>query len=161
AFAAEPDWPQFRGPNRDDVSKETGLLKSWPSDGPPLAWKSDKVGDGFSSLAIVGDKVITMGDSGDECSIFAVSRHDGSKHWKAKVGKPGGGGGYPGPRCTPTVDGDSIYALGQHGDLVCVSLDKGVERWRKNLVKDFKGSFGSWQYAESPLVDGDKLICTP
>lgn len=160
-LGAEPDWPQFRGPKRDGVSTDTGLLKSWPDKGPPLAWKSDGVGEGFSSVAVVGDKVLTMGDSGDDCLIFAVSRKDGRQLWKAKVGRPGGGGGYPGPRCTPTIDGDSVYAIGQHGDLVCVALVDGKERWRKNLIKDFKGSSGSWQYAESPLVDGDKLICTP
>jgi outer membrane protein assembly factor BamB len=161
-LAAEPDWPQFRGPKRDGVSTDKGLLKSWPSDGPPLAWKAEGVGkDGFSSVAIVGDKVVTMGDADGDCYVFAVARKDGKFIWKAKVGKGGGGGGYPGPRCTPTVDGDSVYAIGQHGDLVCVALASGKEKWRKHLQKDFKGSSGGWQYSESPLVDGEKLVCTP
>jgi outer membrane protein assembly factor BamB len=160
-LAAEPDWPQFRGPKRDGISADTGLLKSWPDKGPPLAWKSTGVGEGFSGVAVVGDKVLTMGDSGDDCFVFAVGRKDGKPVWKAKVGRSGGGGGYPGPRCTPTVDGDSVYALGQHGDLVRVALADGTERWRVNLPKDFKGSAGGWEYAESPLVDGDKLVCTP
>ena len=160
--AAEPDWPQFRGPRRDGVSTDKGLLKSWPSDGPPLAWKAEGVGkDGFSSVAVVGDKVLTMGDADEECFVFAVSRKDGKMLWEAKVGKGGGGGGYPGPRCTPTVDGDSVYAISQHGELVCVALANGKEKWRKSLQKDFKGSSGGWQYSESPLVDGDKLVCTP
>ncbi len=161
SLAAEPDWPQFRGPKRDGVSPDTGLLKSWPENGPPLAWKAEGVGDGFSSVAVVGDKVLTMGDEDDSCFIFAVSRKDGHKLWRAKIGRSGGGGGYPGPRCTPTVNGGLVYALGQHGDLVCVSLANGKERWRVNLPKDFKGSSGGWQYAESPLVDGEKLVCTP
>ena len=160
-FAAEPDWPQFRGPKRDDVSTDTGLLKSWPDKGPPLALKGDGVGIGFSSVAVVGDKVLTMGDEGDNCYIFAVSRNDGHNLWNAKVGRSGGGGGYPGPRCTPTVDGDRVYALGQHRNMVSVSLANGKERWRCNLLKNFKGSCGGWQYAESPLVDGEKLVCTP
>jgi outer membrane protein assembly factor BamB len=159
--AAEPDWPQFRGPKRDGHSPDQGLLKTWPADGPAVAWKAQGVGDGYSSVAVVGDKVLTMGDAGDSTCVFAVSRKDGSKAWEAKVGRPGGGGGYPGPRCTPTVDGDSVYALGQHGDLVCVALADGKERWRVNLPKDFKGSGGGWGYAESPLVDGDKVIVTP
>ncbi|MBO0699985.1 MAG: PQQ-binding-like beta-propeller repeat protein, partial [Zavarzinella sp.] len=160
-LAAEPDWPQFRGPKRDDNSPDKGLLKSWPADGPPLAWKAEGIGDGFSSVAVVGDKVLTMGDAGDAGYVFAVSRKDGTNLWKAEVGKPGGGGGYPGPRCTPTVDGDHVYALGQHGDLVCIGLADGKEKWRVNLRKDFHGSGGGWGYAESPLVDGDKLIVTP
>jgi outer membrane protein assembly factor BamB len=159
--AAEPDWPQFRGPKRDGNSPDKGLLKSWPADGPRLAWKSEGVGEGFSSVAVVGDKVITMGDLDDACYVFAVSREDGRRLWRAKVGKPGGGSGYPGPRCTPTVDGDSVYAIGQHGDFVCVALATGKERWRVNFAKDFKGSSGTWQYSESPLVDGEKVMCTP
>jgi outer membrane protein assembly factor BamB len=160
-LAAEPDWPQFRGPKRDGHSPDKGLLKSWPTDGPAVAWKAEGVGDGYSSVSVVGDKVFTMGDAGDSSFVFAVSRKDGSNVWEAKVGRPGGGGGYPGPRCTPTVDVDSVYALGQHGDLVCVALADGKERWRVNLPKDFRGSGGGWGYAESPLVDGDNLIVTP
>jgi outer membrane protein assembly factor BamB len=159
--AAEPDWPQFRGPKRDDISPDKGLRKSWPADGPPLAWKAEGVGDGFSSVAVVGDKVLTMGDAGDASFVFARSRKNGSKVWEAKVGKSGGGGGYPGPRCTPTVDGDRVFALGQYGDLVCLSLADGNELWRAHLVKDFHGASGFWGYAESPLVDGDKVIVTP
>ena len=159
--AAEPDWPQFRGPKRDGLSPDTGLLKSWPADGPRLAWKAEGIGEGFSSVAVVGDKVITMGDLNDACYVFAVDRKDGRRVWEAKVGKPGGGSGYPGPRCTPTVDGDRVYAIGQHGDFICVGLSDGKVHWRVNLLKDFKGSSGTWQYAESPLVDGDKVLCTP
>jgi outer membrane protein assembly factor BamB len=159
--AVEPDWPQFRGPKRDGHSPDKGLLKSWPPDGPRLAWKAEGVGEGYSSVAVVGDKVVTMGDLDDACYVFAVNREDGRKLWRAKVGKPGGGSGYPGPRCTPTVDGDRVYAIGQHGDFVCVGLSNGKEHWRINFAKDFKGSSGTWQYSESPLVDGDKVICTP
>jgi outer membrane protein assembly factor BamB len=161
ALAAEPDWPQFRGPKRDGLSTDKGLLKSWPEDGPPVAWKAEGVGEGFSSVAVVGDKVLTMGDADDACRVFAVSRKDGKPLWNAKVGKPGGGGGYPGPRCTPTVDGDSVYAISQHGDFVCLALATGKEKWRKHLKEDFKGVHSFWQYSESPLVDGDKVVCTP
>lgn len=160
-MAADADWPQFRGPKRDGLSPDKGLLKKWPDDGPPVAWKAEGVGEGYSSVAVVGDKVITMGDKGDSNYLYAVSRTDGKNLWEAKVGKSGGGGGYPGPRCTPTVAGDKVYGIGQHGEMVCVALADGKELWRIDFKKDFKGSCGGWQYSESPLVDGDKVIVTP
>ena len=102
-----------------------------------------------------------MGDGPDSSFVHALDL-SGKHLWAAKVGKPGGGSGHPGPRCTPTVEGDSVYAIGQHGDLVCLEAATGKERWRKHLVKDFDGQMMSgWGYAESPLVDGDKLVCTP
>jgi len=162
AFAADSkanDWPQFRGPNRNDVSEDTGLLKKWPAAGPSLAWKCPGVGVGFSSLAVAGNQIFTMGDLADGCYLFAIDRTKGALQWKVKVGKDGGN--YKGPRCTPSVDGDSVYGLGQFGDLVCLDVKNGKERWRKNLKSDFKGQEGVWNYTESPLVDGDKLVVTP
>jgi outer membrane protein assembly factor BamB len=159
--AAEPDWPQFRGPHRDGHSPGTGLLKEWPADGPPLAWKAEGVGIGYASVAVVADKVLTMGDADGTSHVFAVRRTDGTKLWEAKVGRAGEGGGYPGSRSTPTVDGDRVYALGPHGDLVCLDLADGKELWKVNLPKEFGGASGGWQYAESVLVDGDKVVCTP
>lgn len=153
------DWPEFRGPERTGLSKETGLLTQWPKDGPPLVWKAPGVGVGFSSVAVVGDKVFTMGDLKDSSSVFGLDRATGKKLWSAKVGKTGGN--YAGPRCTPTVDGALLYAIGQFGDLVCLETATGKERWRKNLPKDFAGRSGGWNYTESPLVDGPKLVCTP
>lgn len=162
AFTAEPDWNQFRGPKRDNISTDKGLLKKWPTDGPTLAWKSDAVGDGFSSVAIQGDTIVTMGDIGkDGCHLIAVTRSTGKEVWRRKVGESGGGGGYPGPRCTPTIDGSLVYGLGQYGDLVAVSLKDGTVAWQTNLAKEHGGKFGGWGYAESVLVDGDHLVCTP
>ncbi|WP_020469072.1 PQQ-binding-like beta-propeller repeat protein [Zavarzinella formosa] len=162
AWAAETDWPQFRGPKRDDLSPDKGLLKKWPAEGPMLAWKSDDVGLGFSSVAIQGDFVVTMGDIGKNgCYLIATSRSTGKKLWQTKVGEVGGGGGYPGPRCTPTIDGDMAYGLGQYGDLLAVSLKDGSEVWRTNLGKEHGGKAGGWGYAESVLVDGENLVCTP
>ncbi|HEX3149116.1 MAG TPA: PQQ-binding-like beta-propeller repeat protein [Gemmataceae bacterium] len=159
--AAEPDWPQFRGPRRDGISPDKGLLKEWPKGGPPVAWKAEGVGEGYSSVAVVGDKVLTMGDLDGASHVVAVSRTDGKKLWATKVGKAGDGGGYKGSRSTPTVDGDQVFALGPHGDLICVALADGKEQWKVSLPKDFKGSGGGWQYSESVLVDGNKVICTP
>jgi outer membrane protein assembly factor BamB len=162
ASAADPrpdDWPMFRGPQRTGVSTDTGLLKEWPKDGPPLAWKCEGVGIGFSSVSLLGDRAFTMGDLKDDCFLFGIDRAKGEIVWKVRVGKTGGN--YQGPRCTPTADGDSVYALGQFGDLVCCDVKDGSERWRKNLKKDFAGQEGGWNYTESPLVDGEKLIVTP
>jgi outer membrane protein assembly factor BamB len=100
-----------------------------------------------------------MGDLRDACYLFALDRKTGDHVWKLRVGNTGGS--YSGPRCTPTVDGDAVYALGQHGDLVCAEAGTGNERWRHNLPKDFKGRSGSWNYTESPLIDGNKLVVTP
>jgi outer membrane protein assembly factor BamB len=158
ALAAD-DWPFFRGPKRTGVSDDKGLLKEWPKDGPPLAWKCEGVGVGFSSVAVVGDRVFTMGDLKDSCYLFAIDRSKGEIIWKLKVGKTGGN--YQGPRCTPAVDGGLVYGLGQFGDLVCADANDGSEKWRKNFKNDFKGKEGSWNYTESPLIDGDRLIVTP
>jgi outer membrane protein assembly factor BamB len=161
AKGAGSDWPQWQGPQRDGVSSETGLLTSWPAQGPPLVWKANHVGAGYSGVAIANGRIFTMGDETDGSLIYALSERDGKPIWEAKLGKAGGGNGYPGTRCTPTVDGELVYALGQFGDLVCVEAATGKERWRKNLGSDFRGAVPEWGYAESPLVDGEKVICTP
>jgi outer membrane protein assembly factor BamB len=155
----KPDWPQWRGPNRDDHSPDTGLLKAWPKDGPALVWKGTGIGEGFSSVSVVSDKVFTMGDTDKESFVFALGRDKGDKLWSTKVGNAGGN--YTGTRCTPTVDGDRVYAIGQFGDLVCLKTADGSEVWRKNFEKDLGGKGGGWNYTESPLIDGDKLVCTP
>lgn len=160
--AADPkpdDWPLFRGPKRTGVSDDKGLLKEWPTDGPAQVWKCEGVGIGFSSVTLLGDRAFTMGDLKDGCYLFAIDRTKGEIQWKVKVGATGGN--YQGPRCTPAADGDSVYGLGQFGDLVCCAVADGKERWRKSLKKDFKGQEGGWNYTESPLIDGEKLVCTP
>jgi outer membrane protein assembly factor BamB len=153
------DWPQFRGVKRDNVSPDKGLLSSWPRSGPKLLWKGTGVGQGFSSVSVVGDKVFTMGDKGGASYVFALNRATGKLLWSTKVGEPGGN--YAGTRCTPTIDGDKLFAIGQFGDLVCLDKNTGKEEWRKSFTGDFGGSHGNWNYSESPLVDGDRLVCTP
>ncbi len=161
-IAAGADWPQWRGPHRDGRCTETGLLKQWPAEGPPLAWKAHGLGDGYSGVSVVGDRIYTMGDLGDGSYLLALNLADGKIVWSTRLGRPGGGGGYPGPRCTPTVDGELIYALNQHGDLICAEAVTGKERWNRSLSKDFHGKMMSgWGYAESPLVDGQQVVCTP
>jgi outer membrane protein assembly factor BamB len=164
AVAVAADWPQWRGPQRDGISKETGLLKQWPENGPPELWRVADVGDGYSTPSIVGDTLYLMGNEGtDNEFVQARSVKDGSQIWSVRVGKvgPNEGPQYPGARSTPTVDGDLLYALGSNGDLVCLTRASGKIQWQKNLRDDFGGEPGLWAYAESPLIDGDKLVCTP
>src|SRR5512135_3008300 len=153
------DWPQSRGPQRDDISTETGLLKEWPAGGPALAWKATGLGAGFSGVSTAQGHIFTMGDLGDSSFALALNAAGGKAVWKAPVGKPGGN--YAGPRCTPTVDGDRVYVLGQFGDLVCLEAATGKEVWHKSYAKDLSGRGGGWNYTESPLVDGNQVVCTP
>jgi outer membrane protein assembly factor BamB len=154
------DWPQWRGPNRDNVSTETGLLKQWPDKGPPLAWKGTGIGKGYSSVSIAGDRIYTMGDAGDSAYVHCLQLNGGKKVWSVKVGRSGGD--YPGTRSTPTVAGDRVYALGQWGDLIALDAATGRVIWRKSLEKNFGGRMMSgWGYAESVLADGDCVVCTP
>ncbi len=160
-FADDPsktnkDWPQFRGPKRDDVSTEKGLLASWPADGPTLVWTAKGIGGGYSSVSIAGDRIYTLGNKGGVSNVVALERDTGKIVWSSEVGQSGGNLG-----CTPTVDGQHVYAIGQKGDIVCLETATGNRVWHHNFVKEFGGKFGGWQYCESPLIDGDRLICTP
>jgi len=157
------DWPQWWGPNRDGCSTETGLLKAWPQGGPKLLWRSDGLGAGFSTLAIVGDRIYTTGDKGSSNYVHALALDGGKILWSTKLGKAGapGWGGFTGPRSTPTIDGDLLYVIGQYGELVCLKTADGAEVWRKHLSEDFGGKLPEWGFSESVLVDGDQAICTP
>jgi outer membrane protein assembly factor BamB len=159
--AQAADWPQWRGPNRDGICTETGLLKSWPQGGPKILWEITGLGTGYSSFAIVGGRLYTMGDvevdSKKTQCVLAYDLSTRSRLWAAPVGSPHDDG----PRCTPTVDGGLIYAVGTSGAVVCIDAETGKVRWSKNLEKDFGGKNPGWKYSESPLVDADKLVCTP
>jgi outer membrane protein assembly factor BamB len=159
--APASDWPGWRGPNRDGRSPETGLLQEWPAVGPRLLWRAQGIGAGLSSVAVVGDRIYTMGDKDGAQHVFALDKGDGRIAWSARVGRPWDDE-YAGPRGTPTVDGDLVYAIGTEGDLVCLEAKGGKERWRKSLPRDFGGAMMSmWKFSESPLVDGDRLVFTP
>jgi outer membrane protein assembly factor BamB len=159
------DFPQWRGPLRDGHSPETGLLQEWPKDGPKLLWQVNHAGAGYSTPSVVGERIYLLGNEGLENeSVIALAVKDGSRIWTAKLGKvghPEQDPNYPGARSTPTVDGKFLFALGSDGDLVCLETANGREVWRKHLRYDFGGKHGEWAYSESPLVDGDKVICTP
>ena len=159
-FPTEFSWPQWRGPNRDGLSGEKGLATQWPDEGPPLVWKATGCGKGFSSVAVAGGRVYTMGDGSGSSSAHCFDENTGAKVWSSKpLGRTGGN--YAGTKSTPTVDGNRVYVLGQFGDLVCLNAGDGSEVWRKNLVSDFSGKFSQWNYAESPLIDGEKLVVSP
>lgn len=152
------DWPRWRGPNIDSVCTETGLLKQWPKEGPKLLWEISGLGPGYSSVSIAKGRLYTMGDRGKEQFVYAYDLNTHKELWAAKVGKSHDDG----PRCIPTVDGDFVYALGTSGDLVCIAVGDGKVVWTKNLLKDLGGASNpEWKYSESPLINGDRLLCTP
>jgi outer membrane protein assembly factor BamB len=160
--ARADDWPQWRGPNRDDVSKEKGLLKSWPKDGPKLLWTHKDAGAGYSGMAVVGDRVYTLFADDKNEYILALDVDKGTKVWATDIGPRLSQGMGDGPRSTPTVDGDFIYALSGKGELACVKAKDGEKVWHVSLPSDLGGKMMSgWGWSESPLVDGDKVICTP
>jgi len=159
--AGSPEWPGWRGPERDAASRETGLATQWPAGGPPLLWKVSGMGTGFSSLAVVDGRIYTLGDRDGAQYLIALNASDGSLVWKSRVGAVWNDE-YGGPRGTPTVEGGLVIALGTEGDLVAVEAASGKERWRRSLPSDFGGRVMSmWKWSESPLVDGDRVIVTP
>ena len=159
------DWPQFRGPARDGQSKETGLLKEWPKEGPKLLWQLKDIGDGYSAPAVVGGRLYLLSNRGmDNEFVQALSVEDGKQLWSTRVGRVGNpdqNPPYPKARSTPTLDGELMYAIGSDGDLVCLETASGKIRWQKSFRGDFGGKPGAWAYSESPLIDGDVLVATP
>lgn len=158
------DWPQWRGPNRDAKSADTGLLKQWGESGPPLAWRIDKLGGGDAGPAIAAGRIFIMSNRGDEEVVLALSEKDGSEIWVTPLGPAfaqRASQGREGPGCTPTVDGERLYVEGLAGNVACLQMADGKILWRRNLTEDFGGRVPMWSYRESPLVDGDKLIVTP
>ncbi len=175
------DWPQYRGLDRDGTSRETGLRKEWPAEGPKLLCTFDGLGLGYSGPAVVGNRLyISCGRENSEFLIALdlkeVAAGKIKELWSAKIGPIftwKGNEWNKGPNATPTVDGDSVYALGGFGDLICVDATNGKERWRKSLPRDFGGEVNpigggatepsplGWGYSSSPLIDGDRLICVP
>jgi outer membrane protein assembly factor BamB len=160
-FAAD-DWPQWRGPGRDGHSPSKGLLKEWPAGGPKLAWKATGLGSAFATVSVVGDRIFTMGDFDDGSYAVALNRADGKPAWKTKIGKAGapGWGGFAGPRCAPTVDGEPglVYVMAQYGEAACLKAADGEVVWKKDCVKDFGGEVPYWGCAGHPLIDGDRVI---
>jgi outer membrane protein assembly factor BamB len=155
------DWPQWRGPDRTAVAKEAGLLKQWPPSGPPLAWSAGNLGRGYGSVALQGDRIYVQGEHNGNSAVFALNRADGRTSWVTALGRSLDQDRGGGPRGTPTIDGDRVYALAENGNLACLRAKDGTTIWSRNILKDFNGTNPKWLISESPLVDGANLIVTP
>jgi outer membrane protein assembly factor BamB len=159
------DWPQWRGPQRTGHSAETGLKTEWPVGGPPLLWQAKGLGDGYSTPIVVGQRLYVLGSEGvDDEYVHALSTRDGQTVWSVRIGKVGNPNQrppYPGARSTPTMDDGILYVLGSDGDLVAMDAEDGAIRWQTNVRETFGGQPGEWAYSESPLIDGDVLVCSP
>lgn len=164
-MAKADDWGQWRGPKRDGISQEKGLLKAWPKEGPKLVWQVKDIGAGYSTPVVVGKRLFVLSNEGLENEfVRAYSTTNGKQLWSTRlgsVGNPKQQPSYPGSRTTATVDGKLLYALGSDGDLACVETATGKIVWKKSLRTDFGGAPGVWAYSESPLVDGNKVIVCP
>jgi outer membrane protein assembly factor BamB len=164
--AADRDWPQWQGPDRTNLSAETGLLKQWPPAGPAVTWSISNIGTGYGTVAIQGDRIYLQGTlgavgTGGTSAVFCLNRADGKTIWTRSLGRSleqekGGG-----PRGTPTVEGERVYALSEDGDLACLQSKDGSVIWTRNILRDFKGSNPQWLISESPLIDGNHVIITP
>ncbi|MEQ2005401.1 MAG: PQQ-binding-like beta-propeller repeat protein [Limisphaerales bacterium] len=152
------DWPQWRGPKRNGVSAEKDFLTAWPKNGPQRLWAA-KVGVGFSSVSVAGGRLYTMGNVSDVDHVTCLDTANGKLVWDYKypctAADPNG---YPGPRCTPTVDGNLVFTVSRNGHLLCLSAANGALVWSKRIVDDFAGFIPVWGFAGSPLVEGELLI---
>lgn len=154
-------WMRWRGPRGDNLAPDTGLLEEWPDGGPAVAWRTEGLGAGFSSVIFAGDSIFTAGDEEEQASLFALDLTNGKIRWTARIG-PTGGTRNPGPRGSPTTDGKLVWVLGHDGSLICAEVGTGEITWRQHMKKDFAGRMMSgWGYSESPLIDGDRLVCMP
>jgi len=157
--AAQRDWPQFHGPRRDNKSPETGLLKSWPAEGPKRLWTAEGIGEGFSTVAIAGGLIYTTGNVGRSTVITALDPN-GKTAWRVRNG-PACRHEHSGTRGTPTIDGGRLYHENADGDVICLDARTGKEVWSLNILRKFDGRNIQWGLAESLLIDGNHVICTP
>ncbi len=154
-----PSWPRFHGPEGDNISPETGLLKRWPEEGPPLLWMARGIGEGYSSVSVAGGLIYTAGNLKDQTVITALDL-DGNVRWQA-VGGNAWTGPHPGTRATPTVDGPRVYHQSPLGQIVCIDANTGSQIWTLNILDEVESKHPTWALAESLLVDGDRLISCP
>ena len=162
--ARADDWPQWQGPDRNAISKEGGLLKEWPKEGPPLAWKTQKLGGGDSTPSVAAGRIFGMSNRGEDEVVWALSEKEGKELWATRLGpavQQQVQQSKEGPSCTPAVDGELLYVEGMSGEVGCLQVKDGKIVWQHSLTRDFGGRVPMWSYRESPLVDGDKVIVTP
>ncbi len=159
--AQDASWPRFRGADFDDHSPDSGLLKVWPEGGPDRLWLFDEAGLGYAGFSVADGKLFTMGARDAVTCLIALDAGTGEELWATEVSALYRNDWGDGPRSTPTVDGDRVYALSGRGELICAKTSDGEELWSVNLEKDFGGGVPGWGYCESVLVDGDQVVCTP
>jgi outer membrane protein assembly factor BamB len=159
--ASAADWPQWRGLERNGISPETGLLDTWPKGGPPQIWKTQGLGQGYAALAISDGRLFTQGQRGDHQFVLALDAATGKKLWETPTSPAFPQDRGDGPRGTPTVDGDRLFAMAGEGTLVSLDARSGGMIWKMNVAEKFGGRVPNWGYSESPLVDGSNLIVTP
>ncbi len=152
------DWPQWRGTNRDGRSPEVGLLKTWPAGGPPLAWRVQGAGEGYSSFSVSQGRLFTLGARADTEYVIAFDVASGKRLWETPHGRRFSNDRGDGPRATPTVEGDRVYAFGASGDLSALDAASGKPHWTVNVLKQFRGSNIHWGLSESPLVLADRIL---
>jgi outer membrane protein assembly factor BamB len=155
------DWPQWRGPERTAVSAESGLLQQWPAGGPPREWRIETLGAGYGSVAVHQDRIYVQSLLGGQSTVASLSRANGKLVWSRALGPGQDNDRGPGPRGTPTVDGERLYVLTENGDLAALQAEDGSVLWQRNILRDFGGYNIPWLISESPLVDGEKVIVTP
>jgi outer membrane protein assembly factor BamB len=156
------DWPQWRGPNRDNISGFTGISTNWQANPPTLEWKLDGMGQGYASISVVGDRLYTTGNLDNSQCVIAVDLNTHQIAWKTPLTESVPKHGHDGSRCTPAVDGDRIYAITSNGQISCLKVADGSVVWKKVFKDEWKGQMMSgWGFSESPLVDGDHVLCTP
>jgi outer membrane protein assembly factor BamB len=155
----EAGWPQFRGPARDGVSLETGLLKTWPAEGPTLLWDVTDLGDSYSSPIVTEQGIFITGDVGEDLVISAFDL-EGALLWKKKNGSAWRDS-YPGGRASCTYDAGRLFHMNAHGRVVCLDPKSGDEQWAVNVLERFDGENPNWGLSESVLVDGDRVYVTP
>ena len=156
--APAAEWFQWRGPNRDGHSDETGLLKDWPANGPPQVWRATGAGNGFASFSASGGKLFTLGARGNVEYVIAFDAASGKRLWETPNGQRFRNEMGDGPRSTPTIDGNRLFAFGGTGELSCLDTATGTKIWSVNVVQLFGGTTPYWGYSESPLVIGDRIV---
>ena len=155
------DWPQWLGPNRDGLTAETNLLTEWPADGPQETWRFEQMRSWLLGPAVACGKLYILGSRDGTEELLALDAEFGVERWSFAIDGEYENGWGNGPRGTPTIDGDRIYALGANGTLVCLDRrEEGALLWSVRM-QDFGGEVPTWGYSESPLVDGEKVIVTP
>lgn len=157
--SAEKDWPQWRGPTRDGICREKGLLQQWPEGGPKLLWSAGGLGKGYGSPIIVGDTIYVTGDVGKEFVVFALGQ-GGSVKWRTVNGEAWLKS-VPGGRATCCYDEGQIYVMNAHGRLVRLDAASGTETWAVDVLETFEGKNITWGISESVLVEGGSVFVTP